>query len=91
MENLLSLKVKYLGPTDTRGSRIRMTLPRFECSKTIPYQDELRDSDDIVLSWLKEHGVTPKAQTSGPVKGTTFLISFNDCEALLKAFKQKYH
>ena len=91
MENLISLKVKYLGPTDTRGSRVKMTLPRFECSKTIPYLDELRDSDEIVLAWLKEHGIIPKAQTSGRVEGTTFLISFYDCEALLTAFGQKFH
>lgn len=90
MENLISLKVKYLGPTNTRGSRVKMTLPRFECSKTIPYIYELGDSDEIALAWLKEHNITPKAQTSARVNGAKFLISFDDCKALKEAFGKKF-
>lgn len=91
MENLISLKVKYIAPTDTRGSRVKMILPRFECSKTIPYKHGFNHFNGVVLAWLKEHGIEPKAETSGRVEGTTFLISFDDCKPLKEAFGQKFH
>jgi hypothetical protein len=57
--NFHILKVKYLGPTDTRGSRVKITSERFENSKTISYSSEYNRAMDAAINWLsKERGFT---------------------------------
>lgn len=58
------IKTSFLGPTDTRGSRVRLTSQRFERDAvTIPYANTF----DIGSAWLTEHGYT--AVCSGEMPG----------------------
>jgi hypothetical protein len=47
---------KYLGPTNTRGSRIKLTDKRFERSKTIPYDYRYTSAVEGAAAYLIENG-----------------------------------
>jgi hypothetical protein len=49
------IEVKYLGATNTRGSRVKITSLRFNDSVTIPYDYTYNSIDDIFEAWLKQH------------------------------------
>jgi hypothetical protein len=49
------ITVKYIGPSDVRGSRIKLISERFECSKTVSY-DYATNSYDQAIEWLEKHG-----------------------------------
>ena len=55
----IAIEVKFLGATNSRGSRICLRLPRWKRSKLIPYRHECRDTEEGARSFLNEHGVTP--------------------------------
>jgi hypothetical protein len=50
------IKVKYIGPTNYSGSRVKMISERFEDSKTIPYGYEFNSALDIAENWLGKNG-----------------------------------
>ncbi len=60
MENLRGFKVKYHGPTDTRGSRVSITDTRHNQKVTIPYDYKLNSAYDMAEVWLKEKGIECK-------------------------------
>lgn len=57
-----ALVVRYLGPTNTLGARIRVTHPALGTSKTIPYDHRFRSAEEGALHWLHEHGVSPNSR-----------------------------
>lgn len=56
LPNLHAIEVKFLGPTNANGSRVRLTSARFEQSKTIPYDHRLSSITDMAQVWLSENG-----------------------------------
>lgn len=50
------LKITYIGPTNNRPSRVKILSERFEQSKTISYNHELRGTLEIAEKWLVENG-----------------------------------
>lgn len=56
MKNYQVIKVQYLGPTNARGSRVKLTDYRFNKSKTIPYSYEHNNTRDIAIDWLTREG-----------------------------------
>lgn len=56
MKNYHVLKVAYLGPTNFKGSRVKITSERFEQSKTISWNYSFNSSYDIAADWLKNNG-----------------------------------
>jgi hypothetical protein len=48
------IEVKYLGATNTRGSRVKITSLRFKDSVTIPYNYTFDNKADMFLDWLKD-------------------------------------
>ncbi len=54
----IALTIRYLGPTNTKGSRVKMSLPRWDNKgKTISYDHRFRDTLEIACNWLKENNV----------------------------------
>lgn len=85
-QNLICAEVRYLSPTHSKGSRIKISLPRFEASKTIPYRYEGRDAEEGAVAWLRENGVEPIARACGRDHVALILLSFDDMAKLEPLF-----
>lgn len=56
MRNFHAFEVKYLGPTNTKGSRIKITSKRFDQSITVPYSYEFNKASKQAVSELEKRG-----------------------------------
>lgn len=57
LKNYQLIKVKYLGATNTLGSRVKMIDTRFENkSKTIPFNYSLNNVNDMAAEYLNQIG-----------------------------------
>ena len=54
--NTRVIHFKYLGPTNHRGARIKLTDKWFKKSKTIPFDYSFSTSYHIAISWLIQNG-----------------------------------
>jgi hypothetical protein len=88
MQNLLLVTVKYIGPTNYRGSRIKLSLPRFKESLTIPYNYEARDAEQGAAMYLAENGCEPIARACGADHSAILLFSFDATDSLLSLFRK---
>lgn len=63
------LTVKYLGPTNSRGSRVKISSDRFEDSKTIGYDHKFNGSLAQAADWCDKNGfnVVGTAEGKGPL------------------------
>lgn len=73
MKNLHILKVKYLGPTNFKGSRVRITSEWFNQSVTIPYDYSANDCVEVAANFLKNAGFEIIRQGEGII--LNYLIS----------------
>jgi len=48
--------VKYLGPTNFRGSRVKIETKRFEQSVMIPFNHALNNTEDMAADFLTKAG-----------------------------------
>ena len=66
MKNHHVLKVKFLGATNTKGSRIRITSERFESSVIIPLKFDEFASFDQAIDYLvsKEFNIIGNAEAA---------------------------
>ena len=90
-QNLLAVTVRYIGPTNHRGSRIKLDLPRFEERLTISYNYEVRDAEAGALVFFEKHRFTPVARACGHDHSAILLFNFDDCDRLLALFTDKKH
>ena len=76
MENLRVFQAIWIGPTDTRGDRVRLTDHRTGKKVIIPvkYTDE-GDARDIAVKYLTERGI--EVMASGTANIGYFLMSTN--------------
>lgn len=58
MQNFHAIHVRYIGPTDTRGARIKLKSKRFEQSVTIDRDYSYHLSIDQAAEYLKSKGFT---------------------------------
>jgi hypothetical protein len=76
---------KYFGPSNAKGSRVKMTLPHWKKSKTISYRHEFNSISDMAVAWLAENGVEVDSFcTLGDVDG--LMIDYSQLDQLLAAF-----
>ena len=87
MKNLLLVTVKYIGPTDYRGSRIKLTLPRFGKVKRISYNYEARDAEDGAVQFFATKGLVPVARACGE-DCAHLLFDFDTTDILLSVFSK---
>jgi hypothetical protein len=57
MNYYIAILVKYKGPTDHKGSRVVLSLPRHGKKKIIPYDYALRGSPEIAAAFLERHDI----------------------------------
>jgi len=88
MKNLLLVTVKYIGPTDYRGARIKMSLPRFGESKIIPYDYDGRDAEEGAVRHLASKGIAPMARACGPDGSAILLFEFEHVDGLIAAISK---
>ena len=65
MLNLHTIKVKYIGATNIRGSRVKLISERFEDSFTLPYDYAFNSAVDIAADWLEKNGFKPCFKSEG--------------------------
>jgi hypothetical protein len=84
-QNTIAVIVSYVGPTNTKGARIRLSLPLWEKRVWISYNYEERDSEAGALRWFADANLCPIARAC---KGTRviLLFSFNDVESIRGLF-----
>jgi hypothetical protein len=80
--NFHIIKVTYLGATNSKGSRVKMTSERFEESKTINYNHEFNNTLDIAEDYLTKAGFEVVGHAEG--KGCYYVIT-NTFKGLKKA------
>ena len=80
--NLLAVIVKYVGPTDHRGSRVKMSLPRFNGSRTIPFDYSTDNAEGTAAQYFAENGLNPVARACGEDQKDILLFSTSDADAL---------
>jgi hypothetical protein len=85
MKNLLLVTVKYLGPTDYRGSRIKLTLPRFGEVKRIPYNYEARDAEEGAVQFFATKNLAPVFRACGE-DCAHLLFDFEHADSLAAIF-----
>ena len=54
--NFHCLEVKYLGATNTLGSRVKITSSRFKQSTIISYDHALNNIEEMAAAYLEKHG-----------------------------------
>ena len=56
IKHLRAFIVRYLGPTNTRGSRVKITDKRNDRHKTIPYRYTTDSALETAIEYLGERG-----------------------------------
>jgi hypothetical protein len=85
MKNLIAISVRYVAPTNTKGARVKLTVSRFNTSKTIPFDYEHNSAEDTAVSFFRSHGVEPFARCCN-ASGSTLLFTFDDAEKIVALF-----
>ena len=62
MQNLHLIRVRYIGPSNTRPSRVKLISDRFGDSVTFSKGMQYRDSNEHAMAWLADHGFNVVAQ-----------------------------
>lgn len=84
-KEFIAVTIRYVAPTSTKGSRIKLSLPRFSKSKTIPYSHASNSKEESALNFFESKGLQPFAccEIEG---GSALVFSKSDTNALLSIF-----
>lgn len=85
MKNLIAISIRYVAPTNTKGARVKLTVSRFNKSKTIPYDHEQDSAEATAVAFFRSHGVEPFARCC-IASGSTLLFTFDDAEKIVALF-----
>lgn len=82
MQNLNTIEVKFMSPTNYRGARVKMTSYRFKTSVTIDYDYSMSNTYDMAQKWLESKGFVCDYMSEG--KGCYLIHSstFADIKAV---------
>ena len=78
--------VRFLGPTNTLGARIRITLPQLGKSCTIAYNYGLNSAAEGAADWLRSNGIPPKGRACVSRDTDALTIEPSDLTALFALF-----
>ena len=78
MKNLNLIEVKYLGPTNNKGSRVKLTSHRLKETVTIPYDYNLNHPLEMAEAYLKEKGLPVVGCAEGKKTDYVLLDSTNN-------------
>lgn len=85
MKNLIAISVRFLGATNTKGARVKITVSRFNTSKTIPFDYGHNSAEETAAAFFRSHGVEPFARCC-TASGSTLLFTFDDAEKIVALF-----
>lgn len=88
-KHLIAILATYVPATNHRGSRIKLTLPRFGMKKFIPYDYTRNSANKIALAWLAEKGIAVTHEADGVDLGSIFLVSFDQVELVQTTFASR--
>lgn len=71
-KNYHLISIRFIGPSNTKGSRVKISSDRFGCSKTLN-RDYSLSADEQAFQWLEKHGFNLVGQ--GETGGIVFAIS----------------
>lgn len=77
MKNLRVFEIKFLGPTNVRGSRLKITDTRFGTSVTLSKSYNFNDITDQAIEFLKAKGIKITARAENTKTGISSLMSEN--------------
>jgi hypothetical protein len=84
-ENMIAVLVDYVGATNTKGARIKLTLPLWEKRAWLSYNYEERDAEAGALRWFADANLHPIARACNGAQ-VILLFSFNDAESIRGLF-----
>lgn len=84
-QNLIAISIRYVAPTNTKGARVKLTVSRFNTSKTIPFDYEHNNAEDTAVAFFRSHGVEPFARCCN-ASGSMLLFTFDDAEKIVALF-----
>jgi hypothetical protein len=87
-EHQIAVLVKWHGPTNYRGARVSLTLPRFDNKRVFfPYDDAERTTVDQAQAWLLSKGVEAATLFDlGNAGGYMLGVSWKHVDNVLAAF-----
>jgi hypothetical protein len=65
IKNFHVLTVKFLGPTNNTGARVKIISERFKDSVTIPFDYQFDNTCSIAEAWLTKHGYNITGHAEG--------------------------
>lgn len=83
---MIAILATYRSATETKGSRIKLNVPRFQKTRFIPYDHTHNGVNRIALAWLAENGIPVTHEAEGVEHGNIFLVPFTSVEEVKKAF-----
>ena len=86
MNNYHLIEARYMGPTNTRGSRVKLVSDRFKESVTIPYDYSFNNTREIAIDYLEKQG--HNVIGSGEVRGH-YVIVVSDTDGMFKPLKEE--
>lgn len=75
MKNLRMFQVKYLGATNNRSSRIKITDTRYKVSVTLSKSFEFDNITDQAVKYLNDQGITITCRAWNEMTGDDFLLT----------------
>ncbi len=84
-QNTIAVLVNYVGPTNTKGARIKLTLPLWEKRAWLSYNYEERDAEAGALRWFAEANLHPIARACNGSQ-VILLFSFDNAESIRGLF-----
>lgn len=84
-QNLIAISVRFFGATNTKGARVKLTVSRFNKSKTIPYDHEQDSAEATAVAFFQSKNITPFARCC-TASGSTLLFTFDDAEKIVALF-----
>lgn len=85
MKNLIAISIRYVAPTNTKGARVKLTVSRFNKSKTIPYDHEQNSAESVARAFFESHDIAPFARCC-TASGSMLLFTFDDAEKIVALF-----
>ena len=81
----IAIIVSYVSPTNTKGSRVKVEIPRMRIKKFLSLDHSFNSPADQIESWLHSIEAAPIAQAELP-KAHAFMVNFIHWDALVNCF-----
>ena len=76
--------VTYLGPTDNKGSPVRLRVPEYRRTVTLPYDYGLGSAADTALRWCRDNEITVLFEAESPRNSECLLVGAPECLRALR-------